>query len=150
MAYTINDTLKLATSIINPDISLIFIRLMIFMYLFQSCYIKWQQTRSYSFNVTNGSRQGAVFSPRGGFATYLDPMLDMLRNSGHGIKIGAFWYGAQAFADDVILLSTTISGLQAMVDICAKHASDNDLVFSTHVDPTKSKTMCIAFKPKIH
>ena len=100
--------------------------------------------------MTNGSRQGAVFSPRGGFATYLDPMLDMLRNSGHGIKIGAFWYGALAFADNVILLSTTISDLQAMVDICAKHASDNDLVFSTHVDPTKSKTMYIAFKPKIH
>ena len=33
----------------------IFLRTMIFMYLHQSCYIRWQQTRSYSFKVTNGT-----------------------------------------------------------------------------------------------
>ena len=122
---------------------------MIFMYLFPSCYIKWQETRSYSFGVTNGSRQGPVFSPRGGFSTYLDPMLQELRGSGFGVMLGEFWYGALAYADDVILLSTTISGLQEMIDICAKHAEDNNLVCSTHEDPDKSKTVGIAFKPKV-
>ena len=76
-------------------------------------------------------------------------MLQTLRDSGHGLKMGEFWYGSLAFADDVIILSTTISGLQDMVDICAKHAEENDLVFSTHEDPEKSKTMCIAFKPRV-
>ena len=78
-----------------------------------------------------------------------DPILQSLPDSGHGLKVFGYWYGALAFADDMILLSTTISGLQNMVDICAKHAEDNDLVFSTHIDTTKSKTMCIAFKPKV-
>ena len=33
-----------------------------------------------------------------------------------------------------------------MVNICQKHAEDTDLVFSTDkADPSKSKTMCIAF-----
>ena len=148
-AFDYVNHVKMFTILIERNINVIFIRLMIFMYLTQSCYIKWQQTRSYSFSVTNGSRQGAVFSPRGGFATYLDPMIQSLRDSGHGLKIGEFWYGGLAFADDGILLSTTISGLQDMVDICSKHAEENDLVFSTHEDPEKSKTMCIAFKQKV-
>ena len=32
-----------------------------------------------------------------------------------------------------------------MVNLCQKHAEDNNLVFSTDTDPKKSKTMCIAF-----
>ena len=54
--------------------------------------------------------------------------------------------GALAWADDIILLSTSLNGLQSMVDICQKHAEETDLVFSTDPDdPSKSKTMCIAF-----
>ena len=37
----------------------------------------------YSFGVTNGTRQGSIFSPRGGFNTYLDPMIESLRSSGY-------------------------------------------------------------------
>ena len=54
-------------------------------------------------------------------------------------------YGALLWADDCILLSTSVQDLQAMVDMCAPHASESDLVFSTDKDPKKSKTMCIAF-----
>ena len=132
-------------NLIDRKVSLIFIRCMIFMYINQSCYIRWQQTRSYSFGVTNGTRQGGVFSPKGGFATYLDPLLDQLRSSGSGCRISGHWFGGLALADDVILLSLSIQGLQNMVNICATHATHSDLMFSTDPDPAKSKTMCIAF-----
>ena len=57
--------------------------------------------------------------------------------------------GAFALADDVILLSPSIQGLQNMVNICEVHADETDLIFSTDtVDPEKSKTICIAFKVK--
>ena len=135
-------------NLIDWKISLIFLRTIIFMYLHQSCYIRWQQTRSYSFQVTNGTRQGGVFSPRGGFATYLDPLLALLRSSGLGCRIAGHWFGALALADDVILLSPTVQGLQSMVNICSEHAAQTDLVFSTDPDPEKSKTMCIAFSCK--
>ena len=47
----------------------------------QKCYVKWNQVRSYSFDVTNGTRQGGVFSPRGGFNTYLDVLIqDLIRD----------------------------------------------------------------------
>ena len=35
-----------------------------------------------------------------------------------------------------------------MVNICSEHAAANDLLFSTHVDPLKSKTVCLAFHCK--
>ena len=122
---------------------------MIVIYLNQSCFINWQQTRSYSFSVTNGTRQGGVFSPRGGFATYLDPLLASLRSSGYGCRVAGHWLGGVALADDVMLLSPSVQGLQELVTICEQHAKDTDLVFSTDkVNPEKSKTMCIAFQCK--
>ena len=135
-------------NLLNRKVNKVFIRLMIFMYLNQSCFIRWNQQRSYSFKVTNGTRQGGVFSPRGGFATYLNPLLSRLRSSGFGCRIAGHWLGAFAFADDLILLSPSIQGLQSLVTICEEHAEETDLVFSTDSNPEKSKTMCIAFKSK--
>ena len=54
-------------------------------------------------------------------------------------------FGAMAYADDMIILATSVQGLQEMVNLCQKHAEDNSLVFSTDIDPSKSKTMCLAF-----
>ena len=133
-------------NLLSRNINKIFIRLLIVMYLNQTCYINWQQEYSSSFSVTNGTRQGGVFSPRGGFATYLDPLLGRLRSSGFGCRIAGHWLGGLALADDVILLSPSVQGLQDLVSICEQHALETDLVFSTDKkNPEKSKTMCIAF-----
>ena len=114
-------------------------------YIHQKCYVKWNEVRSYSFDVTNGTRQGGVFSPRGGFNTYLDVLIQDLRKSGHGAMLGLVWYGALWWADDGILLSPSVQGLQAMVDVCQSHAAATDLIFSTDKNPDLSKTVCIAF-----
>ena len=74
--------------------------------------------------------------------------VNILRSSGLGCRIAGHWFGALALADDVILLSPTVQGLQSMVNICSEHAAQTDLVFSTDPDPEKSKTMCIAFSCK--
>ena len=129
-------------------VGLVFIRLLMFIYINQRCFVKWREIRSYSFEVKNGTRQGSVFSPKGGFGVYLDPLLQLLRESGHGLMNGLHWYGALAYCDDLILLATSVASLQQMVNICSQHAAANDLLFSTHVDPMKSKTVCIAFHCK--
>ena len=99
--------------------------------------------------MTNGTCQGGVFSPKGGFATYLDPLLARLRSSGFGCRIAGHWLGALALADDLILLSPSVQGLQELVTICEEHARETDLVFSTdNQNPEKSKTMYIAFQTK--
>ena len=65
--------------------------------------------------------------------------------SGLGCRIGIHWYGGLAYADDVILLSTSVQGLQELVNICQEHAKESDLQFSTHPNPNLSKTVCIVF-----
>ena len=80
----------------------------------------------------------------GGFGCYLDPLLTELRESSYGCRIGQYWYGGLAYADDVILLSTSIQGLQSMVNMYELHAKRNDLQLSSDPDPIKSKPICIA------
>ena len=138
-AFDLVNHVKMFKNLMGRGVSLVLIRLMIVMYIIQRYYIRWEASRSYSFGVTNGVRQGSVFSPRGGFATYLDPMIKALRNSGYGCIIKGFWYGGLFFADDGILLSTSIQGLQGMISICEEHAKLTDLEFSTDPDPEKSK-----------
>ena len=50
------------------------------------------------------------------------------------------------YADDIVLLSPCIDGLQRMIDTCSDYAKTHNLSFSTHEDPKRSKTKCIAFR----
>ena len=52
------------------------------------------------------------------------------------------------YADDLLLLSASRSGLQELVKICENFATKKSLKFSTNVIPEKSKTKCIIFTGK--
>ena len=114
------------------------------MYTEQTCKVKWNKALSESFSIVNGVRQGAVLSPSL-FSLYIDKLLISLETSGYGCHIGNYFYGASAYADDIILLSPTRSGLQVMFDICFNYFNDHDITISTNIDPIKSKTKCIYF-----
>ena len=68
-----------------------------------------------------------------------------MRNSGLGCSIDKFHFGVLGYADDLLLLSASRSGLQAMVSICEQFAKLKKLKFSTNIDFQKSKTKCIIF-----
>ena len=53
--------------------------------------------------------------------------------------------GCLGYADDILLLSGSRTGLQVMVDMCGKFAKEKNLKFSTDSNPVKSKTKCIVF-----
>ena len=59
------------------------------------------------------------------------------------------YYGCLGYADDLLLLSASRSGLQAMVTICERFALSKSLQFSTNTDPVKSKTKCLIFSPRL-
>ena len=94
--------------------------------------------------MTNGVRQGAVSSPVF-FCVYIDGIITLLRNSGLGCKIDLSYYGVLGYADYLLLLSASCTGLQAMVKICEKFAKKMNLKFSTNSNPDKSKTKCLVF-----
>ena len=96
------------------------------------------------FFVSNGVRQGAVSSPIL-FSIYIDGLITLLRESGLGCKSDTFYYGVLGYAYDLLLLSASRTGLQAMVSICEQFAKLRKLKFSTNEDPVKSKTKCLIF-----
>ena len=125
----------------------VFLRILLFIYRNQYCDVKWSSSFSHRFPVKNGVRQGAVSSPQL-FSVYIDGLIRELRRSGHGFCLDTFFYGCLGYADDLLLLSASRSGLQSMVNICEKFADRKSLVFSTNIDPVKSKTKCIIFAKK--
>jgi hypothetical protein len=115
-----------------------------FIYLNQSCYIRWNSAESATFMVKNGVRQGAILSPSL-FCVYLDTLLCQLRDAGIGCHIAGKFLGAYGYADDVTLLAPTRQGLQRMLQICQDFASSHSMLFSTDPTPSKSKTKCLLF-----
>ena len=97
--------------------------------------------------MSDGVRQGAI-SLAILYAVYIDKLLDLLRKSSFGCHIHVMFFGAMVFADDIMILSATRSGLQTMVDLCHNFAAIKNLKFGTNNDPEKSKTKCIVFSKK--
>ena len=71
--------------------------------------------------MSNGVRQGAVSSPLL-FSIYIDGLVTLLRKLGLGCRIDRQYYGVLAYADDLLLMSASRSGLQAMVSTCERFA----------------------------
>ena len=122
----------------------VLLRLVIYIYLKQSCFIRWNSVESDIFMVKNGVRQGAILSPSL-FCVYIDTLLSQLRDAGLGCHIGGTFLGAYGYADDVMLLAPTRQGLQEMLKICENFATSHSMLFSTDTLPPKSKTMCMLF-----
>ena len=80
------------------------------------------------------------------FSIYIDDLFNILKTSGLGCYIGSYFYGAVSYADDIVLLSPSRTGLQQMINLTKSFFDDLDLIISINIEnPEKSKTKCIAF-----
>ena len=87
------------------------IKVLKFIYSNQKCNVRWGNA---FFNVQNGVRQGAVSSPVL-FFIYIDKVIKLLRCSTIGCQIQGVYMGIWVYADDIILLSPSRTGVQEMV-----------------------------------
>ena len=147
-AFDLVEWVELFNILIDRNIEPVFLRILLFIYMNQTCDVKWNGKFSTRFSVSNGVRQGAVSSPLL-FSVYIDGLIVRLRNSGLGCSIDMNYYGCLGYADDLLLLSASRSGLQSMVTICERFAHSKSLQFSTNTDPVKSKTKCLIFSPRL-
>ena len=138
---------QLFRKLLDRSFPIVFLRLLLYIYQKQSCFIRWNTVESSSFAVKNGVRQGAILSPSL-FCVYLDTLLTNLRNSGVGCHLGGSYCGAFGYADDVTLLAPSRQALQVMLDICEEFSSSHSMLFSTDPVPSKSKTKCMFFSRK--
>ena len=131
----------------EKGIPAIFLRLLIVMYSKQQANVKWNNNISDTFQIRNGVKQGAVLSPSL-FCVYTDSLFGILRKKRTGCWIDNMFVGIVGYADDLLLLSPTMDGLQEMVKTCEEFAQVHNLRFSTHHILQKCKTKCIAFTKK--
>jgi len=73
-----------------------------------------------------GVRQESILSPLR-FSVYVDGMLKKLNNSNLGCHIKSRYYNAIMHADDLLLISVTISDLQRMINLFVSELCTDDL-----------------------
>jgi len=89
-----------------------------------------------SVSVGSGVRQSSCLSPAI-FNMFMNSFIVNLRQSDIGCHILNMYYGCLLYADDIVLLSPSVNGLQLMLDICLRTAADLSLQFNC------SKSYCL-------
>ena len=145
------DTVKLDKLFIKlcKRLPALFVRLILYTYVNQQCYVRWGNYKSDMFTVSNGVRQGAVASPLF-FNVYLDELFKLINNANLGCKINKYSYSILGYADDLSLLSLSREGLQQMVNLVRDYCDDHGIKISVNIDPSKSKTNCIIFSSNLN
>jgi len=100
--------------------------------------VRWNGCFSYEFCVQSGVRQGSSLSPSI-FNVFIDLFLTKLRQKRIGCHIGSYFVGAILYADDLILLSASVSGLQMCLNTVCCVSMQLQLEFNC------KKSCCIAF-----
>ena len=133
--------IKLFEKLLKRDMCPLVMRILLQTYLEQKLCVKWNDTTSETFGVTNGVRQGGILSPLL-FGIYIDELLGELQKSGFGCRIGHLYVGALGFADDLILICPTEPGIRNMLKICESYAAKHDLIFNG------AKSKLLIFNPQ--
>ena len=117
------------------------LNILIYWYESQMMCVKWGNSISEYFKVTNGVRQGSILSPYF-FNVYVDDLSEKLNKLDIGCVVGALIFNHILYADDLVLISPSSRGLYRLLRECEKYGIENDIVFNA----SKSTVMC--FKSK--
>ena len=129
---------KLFELLLKKDIPGTVIRLLLDSYTRQYAYMRWNNCMSTPIKMEIGVKQGGVLSPTL-FCIYFDELLRRLRETDVGCHVGHMSYAAFGYADDLLLLSPSIHGLEILVKTSEPFASEYGVTFNA------KKTECICF-----
>nr|XP_047124191.1 uncharacterized protein LOC124806930 [Hydra vulgaris] len=86
---------------------------------------------SNKFRLSQGVRQGSILSPHL-YNIYTENLLEkIVSESKVGTSINGIYTGIIAYADDIVLQSSTISGLQSLINIVQKYGLSNFIKLNT-------------------
>jgi hypothetical protein len=119
---------------VNP----LMIRILMNTFQNQTVQTSWAGIQSKKFTCQNGVRQGGILSPLL-YSIYNDILLERLKTNGNGCWMGNHYFGALSYADDLCILSPTLSGLENMLNVCEKYGKEFDVIYNP------KKTQCMKF-----
>ena len=123
------DFCKLFNLLIERNVNPIIIRLLMHMYTNQKNIVRYNQSFSNLFDISNGVKQGGILSPTL-FCVYIDSLLKDLKESGFKCKYGDVYVGFVAYANDMTLLCGSLHGLKQQIKICERFADEYKLIFN--------------------
>ena len=116
------------------------VKLLVYWYANQSVNVRWKHIVTGEFLMKNGTRQGSVLSPYL-FCVYMRCISHKLSSSGIGCHIGGISVCVLLYADDLVILASSWSAQQQLLNLCVDTVSQLDMKFNG----LKSVTMI--FKP---
>ena len=132
---------KLFNKLLDDDIDVAIVNILAFWYSNQEVCVRWQNTMSNSFTISNGIRQGGILSPML-FSRYIHDLLQGISAAGIGCNIGGIFYNILAYADDLVLLAPIWAALQLLLNLLCELCLEIDMLCNF------KKTLCMIFTPK--
>lgn len=106
------------------------IRVLHFWYANQTMRVRWGNTTSDPFLVTNGVRQGGILSPML-FNLYMDDLSKRLKDCKTGCMVGDRLINHLLYADDLVIMSPYSAGLQQLLRVCSDYGQQFDIKFNS-------------------
>ena len=111
------------------------------MYNNQYVCVKYGTEFSSSFKLKNGTRQGGILSPLI-FNYYIKEIISTVLDSNIGCRLGVHKMNIISYADDLVVLAPSSSGLNLLLNMVSGLISDNNLT----LNPRKCKVLIFSTK----
>ena len=107
---------RLFKNLLDDNVNYTIVRILAYWYSNQECFVRWRNSISVGFRLSNGTRQGGVLSPFL-FSRYIRDLIYETAYSGFGCKIANHSLNILAYADDIALLAPSWKALQNLLSI---------------------------------
>ena len=98
-------------------------------YLHMGVQIRWGTHLSDNIPVTCGIRQGGLISPLA-FNIFYEQLICKLQSNSHGVTIKGLHFNTFCYADDILICSTSVTGLQELINIATSYIVSHGLKFN--------------------